>query len=94
MPTGCVCVTPVAVAPYDSDDEALEAYEREVASRTSAWEPESSEAMPKPAAADSERTRAVDAYGFELQLTPEAVRARARCAASAERRAPRWRARA
>jgi hypothetical protein len=91
MPTGCVCVTPVAVAPYDSDDEALEAYEREVASRTSAWEPESSEAMPKPAAADSERTRAVDAYGFELQLTPEGARARARCAASAERRAPRWR---
>lgn len=91
MPTGCVCVTPVAVAPYDSDDEALEAYEREVASRTSTWEPESSEAMPKPAAADSERTRAVDAYGFELQLTPEGARARARCAASAERRAPRWR---
>ena len=47
--------------------------------------------MPKPAAADSERTRAVDAYGFELQLTPEGARARARCAASAERRAPRWR---
>jgi hypothetical protein len=85
MPTGCVCVTPVAVAPYDSDDEALEAYEREVSSRTSAWEP----AMPKPPAA--ERTRAVDAYGFELQLTPEAARARLRCAASAERRAPRWR---
>ena len=85
MPTGCVCVTPVAVAPYDSDDEALEAYEREVSSRTSAWKP----AMPKPPAA--ERTRAVDAYGFELQLTPEAARARLRCAASAERRAPRWR---
>ena len=85
MPTGCVCVTPVAVAPYDSDDEALEAYEREVSSRTSAWEP----AMPKPPAA--ERTRAVDAYGFELQLTPEAARTRLRCAASAERRAPRWR---
>lgn len=85
MPTGCGCVTPVAVAPYDSDDEALEAYEREVSSRTSAWEP----AMPKPPAA--ERTRAVDAYGFELQLTPEAARARLRCAASAERRAPRWR---
>ena len=38
-----------------------------------------------------ERTRAVDAYGFEPQLTPEGARARARCAASAERRAPRWR---
>ena len=56
MPTGCVCVTPVAVAPYDSDDEALEAYEREVSSRTSAWEP----AMPKPPAA--ERTRAGSSF--------------------------------
>ena len=46
--------------------------------------------MSKPPSADTERTRVVDAYGFEIQLTPEAARARARCAASAERRAPRW----
>tara|TARA_B110000977_G_scaffold31422_1_gene41639 strand:- start:6799 stop:8409 length:1611 start_codon:yes stop_codon:yes gene_type:complete len=84
MPTGCGCVSSVAVAPYDSDDDALEAYERDVLDRA----PADSEFPEMPTEPNQPCT--VDAYGFEIQLTPEQERARLRTEASAARRAPRW----
>jgi hypothetical protein len=85
MPAGCVCVSSVSVAPWDSDDESLQAYELDVSSRTKGGDTETETEMP-----DLNSTRAVDAFGFPIHVTPESARARARCDDSAARRAPRW----